>query len=83
MGADSIPSARMVYRGTHSESQEAQRRLHRILREIREDTPVIVSSGYSEQEAMDRFPEPRPAGFLQKPYRLGQLVEALERVRNS
>lgn len=53
------------------------------LREIRADVPVIVSSGYSEHEAMKRFPEPRPAGFLQKPYRLGELVEAVQRVRSS
>jgi CheY-like chemotaxis protein len=50
------------------------------LREIRQDVPVIVTSGYNEQEAMDRFADSPPAGFLQKPYRMGQLVEAVRRL---
>jgi len=50
------------------------------LLEIRGDLPVIVASGYSQEDAMDRFQEPRPAGFLQKPYRLADLKVAIERV---
>jgi PAS domain S-box-containing protein len=51
-----------------------------LLLEIRADLPVIVASGYSQEDAMDRFQEPRPAGYLQKPYRLGDLKAAIERV---
>jgi len=46
---------------------------------LRRDLPVIVASGFSEQDAMDRFGALRPAGFLQKPYRLAELKTAIER----
>jgi PAS domain S-box-containing protein len=52
------------------------------LQQIRDDVPVIISSGYSTQEAMDRFSGPRPAGFLQKPYRLDDLVAAVRAARS-
>jgi PAS domain S-box-containing protein len=51
------------------------------LRHIRDDVPVIISSGYSTQDAMDRFSGPRPAGFLQKPYRLNDLLAAVRVAR--
>lgn len=51
---------------------------YRGLLELRHDLPVIVASGYSEQDTIDRFGSPRPAGFLQKPYRMGELKEAIE-----
>ncbi|HQL30701.1 MAG TPA: PAS domain S-box protein, partial [Thermoanaerobaculales bacterium] len=47
--------------------------------ELRRDLPVIIASGYSEQDAMDRFGSLRPAGFLQKPYRLAELKAAIDR----
>jgi len=53
------------------------------LRQINDQVPVIISSGYSTQEAMDRFSGPGPAAFLQKPYRLDDLVTAVRRARNA
>ena len=50
----------------------------RALRERRKDLPVILSTGFSEQEAMDRFAHRGLAGFVQKPYRARTL---LSRVR--
>jgi CheY-like chemotaxis protein len=50
---------------------------YRGLREIRADVPVILSSGYTEQFVSERFIGEVPAGFIQKPYVLGNLVEAL------
>jgi len=44
---------------------------------IRADVPVIVSSGYGETEAARRFAGIKPAGFLQKPYTVNQLMEAI------
>ncbi|RME84870.1 MAG: response regulator, partial [Zetaproteobacteria bacterium] len=44
------------------------------LRRIREDVPVILSSGYNEEMAAARFAGKRLAGFLQKPYRPTELV---------
>lgn len=53
---------------------------YRGMLEIRADLPVIVASGYSEQDAMEHFEDPRPAGFLQKPYRMGDLRAAVASV---
>jgi PAS domain S-box-containing protein len=53
---------------------------YRRLLEVRSDVPVIVASGYSEQDAMGRFRGPRPAGYLQKPYRIADLKKAIAEV---
>jgi signal transduction histidine kinase/ActR/RegA family two-component response regulator len=50
---------------------------------IRPDLPVIVATGFSQDDAIAKFGDPAPAGFLQKPYRLNDLVEALNRVRQA
>jgi CheY-like chemotaxis protein len=38
------------------------------LRAIREDVPVILSSGYGEEDTVERFAGKGLAGFVQKPY---------------
>ena len=50
------------------------------IRNIRDDIPVIISSGYSEKELEERFPDKKPAGFIQKPYRAAVLEEKLRAV---
>ena len=40
----------------------------REIRRIRQDVPVILSSGYNEQDATQRFVGKGLAGFIQKPY---------------
>jgi two-component system, cell cycle sensor histidine kinase and response regulator CckA len=50
------------------------------IREIRADIPVIVSSGYSEQDVMQRFEGLQVNGFISKPYTLEGLRAALDRV---
>lgn len=50
------------------------------IRRIRPDAPVVLSSGYSEKEASERFAGRGLAGFLQKPYRARSLVEKLREV---
>ncbi len=50
------------------------------LREVRPDVPVILCSGYSEQELRDRFDGDVPAGFLQKPFTWDALRRLLARV---
>ena len=42
--------------------------------------PVVLTSGYSEQEVMPRFAERKPAAFLQKPYGYDTLLEAMRAV---
>jgi two-component system cell cycle sensor histidine kinase/response regulator CckA len=40
---------------------------------------VLLSSGYSEQEAMSRFAGKGLAGFVEKPFRGSDLVAKLQR----
>ncbi len=40
----------------------------REIRKIRPDVPVVLSSGYSEADALPHFEDQQLAGFLQKPY---------------
>ena len=47
------------------------------IRAISPDARIIISSGYSEQEAGHHFADRDIAGFLQKPYELEQLGEIL------
>jgi PAS domain S-box-containing protein len=53
------------------------------LREINPDVPVIITSGYSETEIAMSSVEARPAGFLQKPYRLAHFREILRTTLNA
>ena len=50
------------------------------LRRIRADVKVLLSSGYSEQDAARQFTSEDIAGFLQKPYTPQEL---LKRVREA
>ncbi len=48
------------------------------LKRIREDVKVILSSGYSEQEATRRFKGDGLCGFLQKPYKPHDLINKVQ-----
>jgi CheY-like chemotaxis protein len=50
------------------------------MRRIRNDAPVILSSGYNEQEATERFAGKGLTGFLHKPYCADSLVRLVHRV---
>ena len=50
----------------------------RELRRVRADVPVVLTSGYSEQEAVNRFSGKKLAGFVQKPFRLAELMGTLK-----
>lgn len=52
----------------------------REIRRLRVDIPVILASGYTEDEAISQFDGAGLAGFLQKPYAAAQLLESLHRV---
>ncbi len=47
------------------------------MKAIRADVPVMISSGYGETEAARRFAGKDIAGFLQKPYTVNRLMEAI------
>jgi len=51
----------------------------RELRRIRSDVQVVLTSGYSEQEAVNRFSGKKLAGFVQKPFRLVELMDVIKR----
>jgi PAS domain S-box-containing protein len=50
----------------------------RELRRFRADVQVVLTSGYSEQEAVNRFSGKKLAGFVQKPFRLAELMDTLK-----
>jgi CheY-like chemotaxis protein len=50
------------------------------LRAQRPDLPIIITSGYSEQEIMERFHEAPPTAFIKKPYRSRELVMLMKKV---
>jgi len=52
----------------------------RELRRLRKDLPIILSSGYSEDEAVRRFAAEDLAGFIQKPYDPATLIQTLQRI---
>lgn len=52
----------------------------RELRHRQEGIPVILTSGYNEQEISDRFAGKGLAGFIQKPYQTAQLINKLREV---
>ncbi len=47
------------------------------LRPLRADVPVLISSGYSEQDVLLRFGRMKVNGFIPKPYTLSGLRDAL------
>ena len=51
----------------------------RELRAIRPEVPVVLSSGYAEQDATQDFVGRGLAGFIQKPYELDTLRAVLRR----
>ena len=52
----------------------------RALRQIRPDATIVLTSGYGEESAAERFAGEGLAAFLQKPYTLQALRETIERV---
>jgi len=53
------------------------------IKELRADVPVILTSGFSEHEAVRRFNGKGLAGFLQKPYRAEGLLAMVKSVVRS
>ncbi len=49
----------------------------RQLRRIRSDLPVLLTSGYNEQDAISRFAGKGLAGFIQKPFQHDLLIEKI------
>ncbi len=50
------------------------------IRKLDPQVPIILCSGYSEQDVSSRFAGRDAAGFVQKPYRLSDLVSKLQEI---
>ena len=50
------------------------------LRRIRPGLKVLLSSGYNEQDVLNRLATLEPNGFLQKPYLLKEMIDKLRQV---
>ncbi len=70
---DTIDCVLLDYSMPKLGGEEAQRALHGI----RKDVPIVMMSGYGEQEVVDRFRENGIAGFLQKPVSYETLMETM------
>jgi CheY-like chemotaxis protein len=57
----------------HLDGSEAFREMHRY----RPDVPIVLASGYNQQDAITRFAGKGLAGFVQKPFRVDVLREAI------
>ena len=74
--ADQIQGVILDLAMPHMDGVEPLTKLH----DIRPDLPVILSSGYVEMDVIERFKGPKPDGFIQKPYTLDSLRQALDRI---
>lgn len=54
--------------------------VYREIRRVRNDVPVIVSSGFSRKDVMHRFAGKKLQGFIQKPYRVEELSRVIRSV---
>jgi CheY-like chemotaxis protein len=57
-------------------------RTHKELQTIRQDIPVLLMSGYNEQDAMAEFKDKDLAGFIQKPFNHELLYQKLAKTLN-
>jgi PAS domain S-box-containing protein len=72
--ADQIAGVVLDLTMPHMDGEETFRELRRIRAGVR----VILSSGYSEQDAVQRFAGKGLAGFIQKPYTVDNLQAVLQ-----
>ncbi|MBK7895889.1 MAG: response regulator [Anaerolineaceae bacterium] len=47
------------------------------LRQVNPTAKIILSSGYTETEILEKMAGTRPTGFLQKPYRLDKVLSTV------
>ncbi len=73
---DTIDCVVMDLTMPHMDGEEAFREMRRITGDVQ----VVLSSGYHEQEVTQRFTGKGLAGFIQKPYTMSPLRDALKTV---
>ena len=75
-GADEIVLVLLDLTMPHMDGEETFRQLRRI----RPDVKTILSSGYNAQDVTNRFAGKGLAGFIQKPYRVRELLKTVREV---
>ena len=60
----------------HMDGEQCFRELH----QIKPDVKIIMSSGFNQQEVTQKFVGKGLAGFIQKPYKLSVLREAIQKI---
>jgi two-component system cell cycle sensor histidine kinase/response regulator CckA len=74
--ADRIRAVILDMTMPHMDGEDVLRRIH----DVRPGVPVLLMSGYSEQDATRRFSPLKPAGFLHKPFRPADLLSKLREI---
>jgi DNA-binding NtrC family response regulator len=59
----------------HMDGRQAFRRMHAVDPSV----PVVLTSGYSEQDVLSEFTGKDLAGFLPKPYQASQFTAVLKK----
>jgi PAS domain S-box-containing protein len=50
------------------------------LREIKPEIPVLLSSGFNKQEISQKLPDIEAVGFIQKPYRMKEIIRSINHI---
>ena len=77
--ADQIAFVLLDLTMPHMDGREA----FRAMKRIRDDVPIILSSGYNSQDVTQQFAGRRLSGFIQKPYQPQDLARKLNEVLGS
>ncbi len=79
MFRDSIEDISLVILDMIMPVMDGKKTFHELKR-IKSDIPVIVTSGYNEEQAMKVMGVSNIAGFIQKPYKGHDLVELVKKI---
>jgi len=56
------------------------REAFQAMHDLDPSVPIVLSSGFSEQDSVQTPSGPNPTGFIQKPYQIKELRQLLQRV---
>jgi CheY-like chemotaxis protein len=59
------------------------REAFQAMHDLDPSVPIVLSSGYAEQDSVQTLSGQIPTGFIQKPYQIKELRQLLQRVLGS
>ena len=59
------------------------REAFRAMHDLDPSVPIVLSSGFTEQDSVQTLSGENPTGFIQKPYQIKELRQLLQRVLGS